>query len=309
MDRSADDLLFGFAEDNHGVFRGTHARLCGLSKRQMVVRIELGLWRRLYDDVYIVAGAPLTWKGRVLAACWAGGFRAAASHRTAAALHELAGGRKSLVEVTCPRWRRAQHDGLVVHETKKLEAVDLTVLGGIPVTTPERTLLDLGAVCHESVVEMALDKAENLGLVTRPSLRATVDRLSKPGRNGVGTLRRLLDGRDEGRRPAQSEMETLLIQVLRRHGWPEPVPQYEIRQAGHFVAQVDAAYPQWQVAIEYQSDAHHGGHTKRHRDNERRNRVIAAGWFPVDAMFPDLRNGGAEFCGALRGARERFGVK
>jgi hypothetical protein len=308
MDDSPDHRLFAFAADNHGVFRRAHARLCGLSRHEIEGRIELGMWKRLHHDVYIAAGAPLTWKGRVLAACWAGGFRAAASHRSAAALHKLAGGRKSLVEITCPRWRRAQHDGLVVHETKKLNGVDLAVLNGIPVTTPERTLLDLGAVCHESVVEMALDKAENLGLVTRRSLRATVDRLSKPGRNGVGTLRRLLDSRDEGRRPTQSEMETLLIQVLRRSGWPEPVPQHVIRQAGVFVAQVDAAYPQWQVAIEYQSDAHHGGHAKRHRDNDRRNRVIAAGWFPVEAMLPDLRNGGAQLCAALRAARDRFGV-
>jgi hypothetical protein len=271
-------------------------------------RIELGLWQRLHDDVYIVAGAPLTWKSALLAACWAGGFRAVASHRSAAALYELAGGRRSIVEVTCPRWRRAQHDGLVVHETKSLTGVDITVLDGIPVTTPERTLFDLGAVCAESVVEMALDRAEHHGLVTRASVQATLDRLSKPGRNGAGTLRRLLGTHDEERRPPESEMETLLIQTLRRLGWPEPVPQYEIRQAGGFVARVDAAYPQWQIAIEYQSDTHHAGHIARHRDNERRNRVIAAGWFPVEAMLPDLRNGGARFCAALRGARERFGV-
>jgi predicted transcriptional regulator of viral defense system len=306
MDPSGDDRLFAFAADHYAVFRGAHARTAGLSKKQIAGRIAHGRWRRLYDDVYIAAGAPLTWKGALLAACWAGGFRAAASHRSAAALWELAGGRRSIVEITCPRWRRAQHQGLVVHETKALDGIDTIVVEGIPVTTPERTLLDLGAVCHESVVEMALDAAEHRGLVTRASANETVRRLAKQGRNGAGTLRRLLATHDRERLAPESEMETALIQCLRRNGWPEPVPQYEIRQSGVLVARVDAAYPQWRIAVEYQSNEHHSGRLASKRDNDRRLRIIAAGWFPVEAMLPDVRNGGARLGAAIRAARERL---
>jgi hypothetical protein len=305
MDRSADRRLLAFAADHHAVFKGAHARICGLTDRQIEGRIALGLWRHLYEDVYIAAGAPLTWKGTLLAACWAGGFRAAASHRSAAALWKLAGGRRSIVEVTCPRWRRARHEGLVVHETKALQGVDIAVVEGIPVTTPERTLLDLGAVCHESVVEMALDKLEHRGLVTRQSVQATLGRLAKQGRNGAGTLRRLLAVQDRERRAPESEMETALIQCLRRDGWPEPVPQYEIRQGGVLVARVDAAYPQWRIAVEYQSDEHHSGRRASEHDNDRRLRIIAAGWFPVEATLPDVRNGGARLRAAIRNARTR----
>jgi hypothetical protein len=306
MDRSADDRLFAFAEEHHAVFRSEHARICGLSKRQIEGRIELGLWRRVYDDVYKMAGAPLTWEGALLAACWAGGFRAAASHRSAAALWKLAGGRRTFVEVTCPRWRRAQHEGLVVHETTALDGGDLLMIEGIPVTTPERTLLDLGAVCHESVVEMALDKAENRGLVSRASVQSTLDRLAKRGRRGAGTLRRLLARHDPWRRPPESEMETQLIRCLRRNGWPEPVTQYVIRKAGAFVARVDATYPQWRISIEYQSDAYHSGARASERDNARRLRIIEARWFPVEATLPDVRNGGVLFSNALQEARALF---
>ena len=31
-----------------------------------------------------------------------------------------------MVEVTCPRWRRARHDGIEVHETKGLSPRDCT---------------------------------------------------------------------------------------------------------------------------------------------------------------------------------------
>jgi hypothetical protein len=306
MDGSADEQLLAFAADHHAVFRGAHARLCGLTDRQISGRISLGVWRRLYDDVYIAAGAPLTWKGALLAACWAGGFRAAASHRSAAALWELAGGRRTIVEITCPRWRRTKQNGLVVHETRALDGPDIADLRGIPVTTPERTLLDLGAVCHESVVEMALDKAEHRGLVTEASVRSTLARLGKQGRNGVGKLRRLVDARDPGRRAPESEMETMLMQYVRRMGWPEPVPQYEIRECGVFVARVDAAFPEWRIAIEYQSNEHHSGQRASQRDNDRRLRIIAAGWFPVEATLPDVRNGGTRLVAALRSARERY---
>ena len=32
---------------------------------------------------------------------------------------------EDLVEITCPRWRRARHDGLIAHETKALSPIDL----------------------------------------------------------------------------------------------------------------------------------------------------------------------------------------
>lgn len=222
-----------------------------------------------------------------------------ASHRSAAALWDLAGGRRSIQEITCPRWRRARHDGLVVHESKAFDPIDGIVIEGIPVTTPERTLVDLGAVCHESVVEMALDAAENRELVTRDSVRTTLTRLGRSGRNGVGAVRRLLATHGPDRKPTESEMETLLLQVLRRKGFPEPVTQYEIRRAGRFVARVDAAYPQWRIAIEYDSYEYHAGRKAHDRDNDRRNKVVAAGWLPMTATAEDLRAGGPVLCAAI----------
>jgi hypothetical protein len=190
-----------------------------------------------------------------------------------------------------------------VHESKAFEPVDATVIEGVPVTTPERTLLDLGAVCHESIVEMALDTAEKRELVTLDSVRATVRRLGRSGRNGVGPLRRLLDARSPGRKPPESEMETLMLQVIRRNGFPEPVTQFEIRRAGQFVARVDAAYPQWRIAIEYDSYKHHTGQKAIDRDSDRRNKVIAAGWLPVSVTAADLRLGGPVLCAAIRANR------
>lgn len=303
MARSRDAAIAETAATLHGIFARAHAREAGFSHEQIRRRLERGEWDRLYDLAYKIAGAPLTWRGRLLAACWAGGFRAAASHRSAAALWGLAGRRRHIVEIVCPRWRRAQHHDLVVHETKRLERADITEVDGIPVTTPERTLLDLGAVCSPSVVEMALDGAERRGLVTLSSVGATVARLGRQGRNGVGILRALLDVRSPNQAVPESDMETMMLQVLRRNGFPPPVPQFEIRVDGRFVARVDAAYPRWRIALEYDSYQEHTGRLAHDRDTARRARIVAAGWLPIAVTGSDLRAGGRQLGAAIRGAR------
>jgi hypothetical protein len=152
---------------------------------------------------------------------------------------------------------------------------------------------------------MALDRAENVGLVTQTSVRHTLERLGRQGRNGAGVLRGLLDLHEARLAEPESEMETRVFQILRRNGFPEPVPQYEIRDRGRFVARVDAAYPELKIAIEYDSDLHHSGREKLARDNERRNRLWAADWFPVTATLDDVRRGAPLLCAAIRGARRR----
>jgi hypothetical protein len=100
-------------------------------------------------------------------------------------------------------------------------------------------------------------------------------------------------------------MESTLIRCLRRDDWPEPVPQYEIREGNAFVARVDAAYPEWRIGIDYQSDAYHSGLRASERDNDRRLRIIAAAWLPIEATLPDVRSGGARLRAAIQEARAR----
>ena len=285
---------------HHAVFTLEHSRGFGVTDREREHRLQTGQWTVLHEDVYRVAGAPETWKGQLLAACWAGGFRAVASHRSAAALYGLAGARRFVAEITCPRWRRARHEGIEVHETKALDARDITVVENIPVTTAERTLFDLGAVCSPLVVLMAFDKARRTGLVTYESTQATLRRLAKPGRPGVRTLRLILAWRDPAQAPPESEMETLMLDVIRRHGLPAPVPQFEIYENGRFVARVDAAYPEARIAIEYQSYQEHDEPRPIVRDSRRRNRIKRARWSVIDVTHPELRDGGEDFCGAIR---------
>jgi very-short-patch-repair endonuclease len=95
-------------------------------------------------------------------------------------------------------------------------------------------------------------------------------------------------------------METRLKQLLRRHGFPTPVFQYEIWHDGRFVARVDAAYPEHRIAIEYDSYEHHTGTLAHVRDNDRRNVLRRIEWQPVAFTAVDIRRDGGEALRTLR---------
>src|SRR5439155_25869835 len=117
-------------------------------------------------------------------ACWAGGQRAVASHRSAAALLGLPSARKDVFEISCPRWRRARHGGLIVHETSLLEPVDIDTVDGIPCTTAERTIFDLARFSTPRMLDVIIDNAIRRDLTTAAALVATTARLATRGRPG-----------------------------------------------------------------------------------------------------------------------------
>jgi very-short-patch-repair endonuclease len=305
MSNDIDRVVTALAESQHGVVGIHQLTGLGVTQRQRANRLAIGRWSVVHEGAYRVAGAPRSWKGDLLAACWAGGTRAVASHRSAAALWELPGASREHPEIMCPRWRRARHDGLIVHESKALGILDRTTVDGIPVTTPERTLLALGAACSPPIVERALENALRRDLVTLGSLAGTLRRLGRQGRKGVATLRALVDERDPTRRATESEMETALLQVLLANGLSEPMPQFDVHSGRVFVGRVDFAYPEQRVAIEYDSYEHHVGKRALVRDSARRNALLATGWIPLAATAEDLRAGGYRFAAAVRAALRR----
>ena len=58
-------------------------------------------------------------------------------------LWRLPNGRDDLVEISCHRWRRARHAGILVHEsTLPRRQLIVTVVDGVPSTSIERTIVD-----------------------------------------------------------------------------------------------------------------------------------------------------------------------
>lgn len=298
-----DIILANLAAQHHGIITDAEIRAVGMTRGQYDFHVRRGAWIRLFEGVYRHASVPSTWESNLFAACLTGGEGTVASHRSAARLFGLAGGTDELFEITCRRWRRSRYAPLVVHETKALAKVDVTVVDGIPVTTVERTLLDLGAVKGPVTVRMAFDRAVSKGLTTWGAVDHTLRRLARSGRPGVTRLREVLALRSPHQPVPESERETLLLELMAQFGLPPAEPQVEVRDAdGRLLARVDAAYPEHQIAIEYDSDQIHTEPDALARDNRRRNLLIAAGWTVIAARNQDITSGGADFCRTVAAA-------
>jgi predicted transcriptional regulator of viral defense system len=303
---TVDRRVAAFASLHHGVFTMGQLSELRVSADHRRRRLESGRWTEIYDGVYSITGVPDRWTSGLLAAVWAGGGRALASHRSAAALWELPGSRHDIFEITCPRWRRTQEAGLVVHESKALTPTDAAVVDGIPVTSVERTIFDLCGVYRSTAIDIAIDSAIRRELTNVEQLESTLARLARRGRSGTQRLRRVLAERSPVTALTANERERLLFDMLRRHDFPPPVPQYEIRdETGNLIARPDFAYPDLKIAIEYDSVQEHTGKMALFRDSARRNSVVALGWAPIAATLVDLRQGGSALASALRRARNR----
>lgn len=84
------DVVAGqIAARQHGVITMEQALGAGITEGQVRRRLRTNEWRRVYQGVFALSGAPGTWEQGVLAAVLVAGPGAAASHLCAAALHEF----------------------------------------------------------------------------------------------------------------------------------------------------------------------------------------------------------------------------
>jgi hypothetical protein len=300
MFTTPDQRLARFAERHDGVFSIEHARTFGLSEHQ-IRRRSARSWQTIHPGIYRMPGAPPTWRGDLRAAVWAAPGRAAISHWAAAAIYELPGGRLH-VELTCARWSRARRAGLIVHESRRLTEADIDDVGGIPVTRPERLLLDLAALRPSpNYLEMLIHAARRKRLITYESTHEVFLRHARRGLRGVRALRAALERWDPGRRATESEMETVLLQALREQGLPEPVVQFDVHDRnGLFVARTDLGWPTLRVTLDYDSRQEHSDEFQIARDDRRRNQIVTAGYRPLVARLGDVRNSVREICEQIR---------
>ncbi|HEX2192882.1 MAG TPA: DUF559 domain-containing protein [Acidimicrobiales bacterium] len=218
---------------------------------------------------------PESWEQQLLAVCLAG--NAVASHRAAARLWGLDGVAALRLEVTTPLGRPVRLPGVRAHRSNRLNSEFLTVNRGIPVTTPARTVVDLSAVTTEATLEKAVDGALRDRLVTVAELRACFDALAGRGRRRVAHFRPILDAREPGYSPGDSELERRVRQWLTAAGLPRPVPQFAVL-VGDRKYRIDLAYPEQRVAIELDGWAAHGTRRAFDLDRERGNDLELAGW-------------------------------
>jgi very-short-patch-repair endonuclease len=273
----------------HALVTYHQMRQVGYTRHEIAHLLRIARLIAVHEGVYRSAGAPTTWRQRLMAACLATG--GVASHRCAAWLWgvELPGGEPP-IEVTVARSRCPNPPGVIVHRSGDLTADQVVVKDGIPTTNPLRLLVDLGAVAGRDVVALALNDLNSRKIVTMAGVRAWRDRLGGRGRRGAGVLGEVLDRRSLGEQDVDSLLEPMMADLCRRYGLPMPEFQVWITVQGKRF-RMDFAYTDIRYNIETDGYEHHGGKYEHWlSDSARDNELTAMGWQVSRFPRAHLRN-------------------
>lgn len=183
------------------------------------------------------------------------------------------------IEVVTVRHLRAKRWSPMIHESVDLAPRDVATVDGIPTTTACRTVVDLGATASPRFVERCLDSGLRTGLFAARDVEALIRRVARSGRNGIGTIRPLIEERLEWNTVTESALEDLFRTLVAESGVPMPTPQFVLMDdAGEFVCRADFAYPDRRVLIELDSERFHMDARTFQRDRDKQNRAHRLGW-------------------------------
>ncbi len=195
---------------------------------------------------------------------------------------------RDILEISVPRPKGPAPAGVIRHRVRDLSPEWVTERNGIPVTTIERTLVDLSAVAGPVALERAIEEALLLKLTTVPELWLALERLAKRGRTGVRQFRAILAARALGDDVPESMLESIFATILARSAVPLPVFQHRVRFGGRW-RRLDFAYPDLKIAIEIDGYSIHSRREVFLDDRRRQNELELAGWLVLRFTFHDLR--------------------
>jgi hypothetical protein len=261
-----DALIAQLAGGQHGTVARWQLLARGVTRRQIVRRLEAGRLHEIHRGVYAVGHPVLSKHGHWMAAVLAGGSGTFLSHRGASGLWVLRDTRA--LEITSPRHLR--RPGILTHRAT-LPPDEVTTRAGIPVTTAARTVFDMAAVCPHHDVEAAFHQAEFQNLTGPLSLGALVARY--PGRRGTATIRRILNDARHTTGVTKSALEEAFLAFLDEHDLPRP-------HRNMFVlgAERDCVWPEHHLIVELDSWDAHSGRKPFESDRLRDRKLTLAEW-------------------------------
>lgn len=264
--------------------------------------MRAGKLEEMFPGVYRYPGSPVSWEQRVCAALEWAGDGSAASGRCAAALWELDGIEPGAIEITSPRCLRPP-DPSVSARRAQLLTNEIRKRRGITMTSPERTLLDLGTLVSARTLEGALDDALGRGLTTPERLHRFLTERGCQGRNGTAPLKTLLDRLD--RSSGTNHFERLLSTALRKAGLPKPTPQHRVDVSGRSFY-LDFAFPKARLGIEAQGYRYHSARRDDwEKDHVRHALLTTAGWTMVYVTWRRLTDNPEQVVQEIRAVLER----
>jgi very-short-patch-repair endonuclease len=248
---------------------------------------------REHQGVYAVGHASPTPDGHRMASVLAAGPGSSLTDRSAANLHGLLPDRRSVVDVATPRGGGRNRASFIAHR-RTLRREEVTTVRGIPVTTVERTLLDIAATGRPGDLAKALERAEELRLLDLRKLRRQIAR--SKGQRGVARLRAAVDALEpDDPRFIRSKLEKGVLRLIKQHGLPEPKVNLWL-----YEWEVDLHWPQLRVAIELDGWQAHRTKAARDRDYDRDLGLALKGYETHRISWDQYRADRAKVAAALQ---------
>ncbi len=294
------DRILELAARQHSLIGREQALALGMTPGQINARVRRGRLEVAARGVYRVPGSVPTWEQRLMAAVLATGAGAAASRCSAGALWRLPGFRPGPVEVTQGKGPSSRNPQRGLHDSRFLPPHQVRIVDAIPVTSPERTILDLCGCVHPLRAERALDNCLAMDATTVGKLGVMLAETGRRGRTGTALLRRLLAVRTADYVPPASELEALLVAVLAAAALEAPARQEWIGGTRAPVGRVDFVYGDRRVVIEADSRRYHSAWLDVQADHRRDLLLTAAGWRVIRVNWHQLVDDPALFVDALR---------
>jgi hypothetical protein len=281
---SPDRVIRWFAARQHGVVARRQLLRAGMTGREIDGRVARGALARVHRGVVADGGAPLTHRGRLLAALLAAPPDAVVSHRSAAELRGLLPESAGPVHVTTGGCLRSRRD-FEVHRSRSHARV-ATILDGIPCTSLPRTLVDVSASDGPLVLRRAWTTAAGRRAL-RPS--AIEGELRRSGRRaGSPAVRALLERHREATLGVtRSGLEDAALAMCVEQGLPMPRVNAVVRtDDGTYEADLLWAAPR--VVVELDDWTTHGNVEAFHVDRDRDFDLDLTGWRTLRLVRRDV---------------------
>jgi very-short-patch-repair endonuclease len=271
MHSGSSRAVWELAERQHGVVARAQLLDLGFHPQAIKHRIAFGRLHPVRRGVYAVGRPQLTPQGRWMAAVLSCGPGAVLSDGSAAALWEIGGERPGLIEVSVPGGAFRRRGGVIAHR-RTLKPAEVTKRGGIPLTAPVRTLVDLAVRLGSGPLERAIREADKRDLTDPETLRSALADLR--GQRGVGRLRTILDRHTFVL--TDSELERRFLPIVRQAGLPPPQTQ---RVVNGF--RVDFYWPESGLVVETDGLRYHRTPAQQTADRVRDQAHVATGLTPL----------------------------
>lgn len=255
--------------DHHGVVARRELIAAGWGRREIQHALATGRLLSKYRGVYAIGRADLTVWGERRAIVLACGAGAVLSARSAAAAWGLRPEHRASWDVNLPSARRP--DAPVTVHRRRLAERERTLLRGIPITSPARTLFDLSAVIPAHHLRRAVERAVELDLFHLPDVERVLDvQRAGRGRRALETL--LHDFRQHGMTRTRSDLEAAFLHLCLDHDLPRPRVN---RRVGD--RELDFTWPGSDLIVEIDSWRYHRGRAAFGTDRAKDRAALRAG--------------------------------